>query len=328
MYCILLLFGIFFGVLAPTTKFYGPLRFGYLQYTDDLTRTYTILLKWWVYTTYTPLFYPIIFAAYTAVLICITVRNAFEIQQSYNKRLQEITHQVNGAVSEATVAKGHSSDLTNVAHQYEVQMLTVLATARRDALRAKKVRVTDFFDTRARAWSAVDTVKNPIEKIIERTNNLVDATMAYDETEKPDDNVSKYLVDQANIALREAKAVDSKVDDARTAISLGRDAIEKDGIARTEANAEFVKSSTALTTLNAALAKVETGLLNISGHLEEAKRQAEKAVVTATEGEMDTADKAAEDAKKAAESATVEKTSLSSRMKEVRSALSDLLRRE
>jgi len=327
MYCALLSFGTFFGILAPTAKFYGPLRFGYLQYTEDLTRTYTILLKWWVYTAYSPSFYPIIFTFYTIGLVCVTVHHSFKIYRSYRDRVQRITDQAAEAVSTATAAKAHGSDLADVARQYETQMLSVLAVARRDALHAAKVRVTDFFDTRARAWAAVDAIKKPIENVIDAASNVLDAAMAVDETDKPDDAIGKYLVDQANVALKAAKNADSELADAQKAVSLSKYAIGDDEKARTAAGDDFRSAAAVVTALKPKLADVEKVLFKISEHVEKTKWLADKAVVTATEGEMNMAEAAARSAKEAAVMAAMEKNNLSLKLVEVRSELSGFLQK-
>jgi chromosome segregation ATPase len=299
------------------------LRFAYLQHTEEITGTYKILLKWWVYTTYTPIFSPVIFPLYTAALVSLTAVHAFKIYRRYCENVQGITSAVQSSLSKATIARTHSSDLTAMARQHESQMLTVLATARRDKINATKVRVTDFFDIRARAWSSISTVKKPIERIVEGTKEVVDSTKTVDETEKPEDvdGLAQYLVEQAKLAQENAEKVDEELEVAQTAVTLAQKAIEDDEKARKAAKEEFNSASTALKNLQRSLTRVEAELLTISGHVEDTKGLAEKAVIIATEGDMEKADKAKVSAADAAESAEKGKTTLAERAKEVRSVL-------
>ncbi|KAI9768167.1 MAG: hypothetical protein M1840_004997 [Geoglossum simile] len=299
VYCLLLAIASFVGFLAPISKFYGPLRFGYHKYSRDFIQTYKILLSWWVYAA----FFPIVFTFLSVGLICMSAGAWFTVYREYRAQLQSIADQAAVAVSTAMRAEAHTQGCALAARQYETQMLDTLAVARRDALRAQSTEVTDFFDCAARSWAALGQVAAPAAEVTRRAREVVDAAMDVDDTEKPDKQtgeLAKFLVARAKDAIAAAEGVESQLRVAQEAVRQSEEAKMQRDRVREAAAANAREAAVVAARLASGIAGSSKALLSAANSLEKAKRFAEKATGAAAEGEMESAQGFADNAKEAA----------------------------
>ncbi|KAK7432306.1 hypothetical protein QQZ08_001253 [Neonectria magnoliae] len=292
-------------LFGPVAKVYGPLRFCYLEH----SQTYWLLLNWWALTVNFVFFSPTLLPFLGFGLVGVSLGTWVYIYSAYQEQLHTISGQVSQDSSRAKVSAAAARDYGTAARQYEEQMLSAAAAARRDAVLINTVRITDFFDCAARAWSSLGEVTGPAEDVIINTRRLVDAAIACEEAEKPDDKKGDNQTERLARHLRQS--AESAHDRAREAVALLRaaqanvrgseNATRQDAVARH--NAEYSAEHAASVTkgLSEKLSGLPDAELAAAQGAEEVTRLAEQARATAVNGEMESARELVEAAKSAAD---------------------------
>ncbi|KAF4458486.1 hypothetical protein FALBO_14779 [Fusarium albosuccineum] len=303
---ILVIVGGFTYLFAPVNKVYGPLRFCYLEH----AQTYWLLLNWWSLTAIFIFFSPTLLPFFGFGLVGVSIGTWIYIYYAYQEQLRTISDQVSQETSRAKVAATATRGYGSAARQYEEQMLTAAAAARRDAVLANTVRITDYFDCAARAWSALGEVTAPAEDVIVKARRVVDAAIACEEAEKPDDKkkgdnqterLARYLRQSAETAHDRAREALALLRAAQSTVRGSENATRQDAVARR--NAEYSAEHAA--GIAKALSEKITGLpdaeLAAAKGAEEVARLAEQATAAAVSGEMKSAKELTEAAKTAAD---------------------------
>ncbi|OAA53607.1 hypothetical protein SPI_09314 [Niveomyces insectorum RCEF 264] len=263
------------GYFAPTAKFVGPARFGYLHHADHLSRIFRWLLGWWGYAALVLVFLPVVLPsaglglAALSLAFCVHVYRATRPWHPWPRRRDAAA-----------------------AGRYEAQLAAAASTARRDALQALRVRPSDFFDSAAEAWAALGAVTQSAEDAAERAQNLLDAANEAAGSEKPDEEAGRtellgqYLAESAQTTLEEAQGVVSKLRTAQEAISRSQNAAAEDQKARAAADQNAAAATQAVKRL-AEVVKAWPGMAFSAATAAASTRAfADRALAAATEGEM------------------------------------------
>ncbi|KAH7081995.1 hypothetical protein BKA63DRAFT_487637 [Paraphoma chrysanthemicola] len=106
------------GLFAPIKAFYGPLRWGYLQYSDFFFSTYEILLNWWLCAALlsflSPYLSSFLFPFLGFSILGAAVAAWFKVYQEYHKKLQDVISQSAAEASRATSPKVYLYKINNV----------------------------------------------------------------------------------------------------------------------------------------------------------------------------------------------------------------------
>src|SRR6267154_856063 len=193
------------GLVAPTTKFSGPLRFGYLEYNTLVSTFYQLLpslspyaILFFVFLPSSPFWMPV--SPYWMSpywMTCALPVGWQYVLQSYRENVQGITNKVDTARSSATVAANSAREYAKDAAEYEKQTMEVVAVRQRDAMLAKSVKITDFFDKAAGSWAALGRI----------TDAANDATNAARKAEEAAKAVSGSGTDGTHAHTAHKKAV-------------------------------------------------------------------------------------------------------------------------
>ncbi|KAF5022166.1 hypothetical protein F66182_5753 [Fusarium sp. NRRL 66182] len=291
-------------LFAPVSKIYGPLRFCYLEH----AQTYWLLVNWWSLTGVLPFFSLTLLPIFGFGLVSISVGTWVHIYYAYREQVRIITENARQQTSRAKIAAAAAHDYGVVARRYEQQMINAAAEARRDAVLSNTVRITDFFDCAAHAWSALGEATAPAEDAVVKARRVMDAALACEEAEKPDDKkkaenerLARYLRQSAESAHDRAREAVVLLRAAQASVRGSEYATKQDAVARR--NAEYTAENAASTAK--ALSDTVAGLPDAERAAVEgcdtASRRAEEATVLASNGEMGEAKKAVEAARAAAD---------------------------
>lgn len=319
------------GYFSPTTRFYGPIRFGYLEHSHHFAQAYKIFLDSWVVTLIVLPFPGLTFALLVAIAglsVAAWVRLSF----SYRKELRDVSSQVAKHTWRAKAAAAAAQQEASGFRHYEDQMIQAATTARRDAVLAKAVRFTDFFDCATRAWAALGQVTQPAETAVARAGELIAAAADVQEVDKPDEDdeggeslterLAQYLQETAEQARGKANEVVSQLKVAQAAVTRSEAAAAQDQRARAAADtnaAAALSVAQQLTRRSAALLASEAQTARLA---HEVSTLAGQALSAAQGGEMARARHIASEAKTVADAADVE---LSNVRAARAAALSDLM---
>ncbi|RSL85213.1 hypothetical protein CEP52_016219 [Fusarium oligoseptatum] len=280
-------------LFAPVTKIYGPLRFCYLEH----AQTYWILLNWW---SLTAIF--VFFFAYSPPIL--------RLWPCRCEQLRIISDQVTQETSRAKVSAAAAQQYGVSARQYEQEMLTAAAAARRDAVLANTVRLSDFFDVASRAWSALGETTAPAEDAIIKAHRLVDAASACEEAEKPDgqnkgdvqtERLARYLRQTAESAQERAREAVALLRAAQSAVRSSENATRQDAVARRNAEYSAEHAAGTAKTISEKISGLPDAELAAAKSAEDVTRLGEQANAAALNGELKTARELVESAKTAAD---------------------------
>ncbi|KAI8649363.1 hypothetical protein NCS56_01484400 [Fusarium sp. Ph1] len=293
-------------LFAPVTKIYGPLRFCYLEH----AQTYWILLNWWSLTAVFIFFSPTLLPFFGFGLVGVSVGTWVYIYYAYQEQLRTISNQVTQEISRAKVSAAAAQQYGVSARQYEQEMLTAAASARRDAVLANTVRLSDFFDVASRAWSALGETTAPAEDAIIKAHRLVDAASACEEAEKPDgqkkgdaqtERLARYLRQTAESAQERAREAVALLRAAQSAVRASENATRQDAVARRNAEYSAEHAAGTAKTISEKIAGLPDPELAAAKGAEDVTRLGEQANAAALNGELKTARELVESAKTAAD---------------------------
>ncbi|KAI0381348.1 hypothetical protein F5Y04DRAFT_80296 [Hypomontagnella monticulosa] len=283
------------GFFAPTAKFVGPARFGYLQHSTHLSSIYRLLLDWWVYVALFLVFSPAILPSAGLGLISMLVAAWVHVYLEYVKQRNDVANAVTQHATTAALAAAAAQEDAAAAGRYEAELAAAAVAARRDALQTLTVRSTDFFDKANDAWTAMATVAQPVEQAAERAQNLIDAANDAAGAEKPDEEkghtelLGQYLAESAQLSLKEANSVAEKLRTAQDAVSRSENAAEQHKKAREAAEKLAELSSKAVRELAETVKKWPGMAHSVATHAAKAQAFADQALTAATDGEMEKA---------------------------------------
>ncbi|KAJ4264265.1 hypothetical protein NW762_005460 [Fusarium torreyae] len=287
---------------APVSKIYGPLRFCYLEH----AQTYWLVLNWWSLTAILPFFSPTLLPIFGIGLVSISVGTWVHVYFAYREKVRAITQSVGESVARAQAAAEASRDYGVIARRYEEQMANSAAAARRDAVLSNTVRITDFFDCAARAWSALGEATAPAEDAIIKARRVIDAATACEEAEKPDDKkkaenerLARYLRQSAESAHDRARETVALLRAAQASVRTSENATRQDAVARRNAEYTAENASNAAKAVSETVAGLQDPEREAAWASGAASRRAEEAIAMATNGEMAEAQKCAEAARTA-----------------------------
>ncbi|KAF2741171.1 hypothetical protein EJ04DRAFT_571877 [Polyplosphaeria fusca] len=352
------------GFFAPSAKCYGPLHFGYLKYSKDVSKLYKLFIDWWIYAALLLLlfpfgFHPTVLPVLSLSLVCMAVTAWVHVYHEYRKELVDLTDKVSKLVSRATVAEssaqGHLTSLSN----YEKQLFDAATTARRDALLASKVRMTDFFICATKAWAALGEITIASKIVTKKADAVITAAAEVEERPKPDEKddedeeieegdenteaeepvddsaggyqeswtqqLSRQLREEAERAKTKVDEVVSGVEAAQASIRRCETAKGQDKEARLAAESNKSVSIDAVVKVKELTANSTDDALAAGTQAEAVRRLAKMAIAAATEGEMATAQKLAADAEKDTKKAEEAMEKLRESRDAVRGALTDWL---
>ena len=152
------------GFVAPTTKFSGPLRFGYLEYNTLVSTFFQHLPSLSPYAVLFLFFLPSSPYWMTPYwmspywMMCSLPVGWQYVLQNYRENVQDIRNKVDTAQAVATVAANSAREYAKEAAEYEKQTMEVVVVRRRDAMLAESVKLTDFFDRAAESWAALGRI--------------------------------------------------------------------------------------------------------------------------------------------------------------------------
>ncbi|EEU41758.1 uncharacterized protein NECHADRAFT_87802 [Fusarium vanettenii 77-13-4] len=293
-------------LFAPVTKIYGPLRFCYLEH----AQTYWVLLNWWSLTAVFIFFSPTLLPFFGFGLVGVSVGTWVYIYYAYQEQLRTISNQVTQEISRAKVSAAAAQQYGVSARQYEQEMLTAAAAARRDAVLANTVRLSDFFDVASRAWSALGETTAPAEDAIIKAHRLVDAASACEEAEKPDsqkkgdaqtERLARYLRQTAESAQERAREAVALLRAAQSAVRASENATRQDAVARRNAEYSAEHAAGTAKTISEKIAGIPDAELAAAKGAEDVARLGEQANAAALNGELKTARELIESAKTAAD---------------------------
>lgn len=309
---------VIIGYFAPSAKFSGPIRFAYLEYSDYFAKIGTLLQEWWIYVAvflfwYPGTFYPALLPVLSLSFIAIGVVTWVYVYHEYHKQLLIITHQVTTDVSRATLASSTARDFAGAASRYEKELFDAAAVARRDALLATAVRITDFFDCATRAWAALGEITVAVQKVAGKAEAIVDAAENVEDIDKPDEKpdaddgeeggregegddfeeeesrtqiLARALREEAEKTLSKVGEVVGQVEAAQASVRLSKAAKDQDARARQVADANAIAAAAAVEEVKSKGAESGNASHKAASAAEHIKGLAEQAVIVATNGEM------------------------------------------
>ncbi|OBS24475.1 hypothetical protein FPOA_05017 [Fusarium poae] len=286
---------IFAYLFAPISKIYGPLRFCYLEH----AQTYWLLLNWWSLTAVLPFFSPSLLPIVIFGLISVTVGTWVHMYSSYREKVRTITWTVSENAARAKAAAEEARDSGIIARKYEEQMINAAAEARRDAVHANSVKISDFYDCAARAWAALGEATAPAEDAIIKARRVIDAAVACEDAEKPDDKkkaenerLATYLRQSAENAHDRAREMVGFLRAAQASVRGSENAARQEAAARHSAEYIAEMASNTSKSLSDTVAGIRDAERRASWAGGAASRRAEEAVSMATNGEIEEAKKA------------------------------------
>ncbi|TGO41865.1 hypothetical protein BHYA_0015g00280 [Botrytis hyacinthi] len=303
------------GFFAPTAKFYGPFRFGYLEYSDHVSRSYK-LLDWWCcvalflfpyLTSFHPdIFYLMLLPILSLSLVAMSVAAWIYVYVEYRKQLLAITHTVAADISRITIAASSTNEFASKVSGYDKQLFEAAKTARRDSLKATAIRTTDFFVCGTTAWASFAEITEAVRRITSKTNAIVEAATNVEDAEKPDyvpgddegedeedesqtQILSRELREQAEVTSDKVADVLVRVEAAQAKVRECDNARKQDIAARIIAEKYATAASDAVVRLDINLTDSLNESLAVSAAAERARILADQVIISATYGEMATA---------------------------------------
>ncbi|KAF7881421.1 hypothetical protein EAF00_011790 [Botryotinia globosa] len=286
------------GFFAPTAKFYGPLRFGYLEYSDHISQLYK-LLDWWCcvalflfpYLTsfHGDIFYLMVLPIVSLSTVAMLVAAWIYVFVEYRKQLLAITHVVAADLSHITIAGSSTSKFALKVSEYDKELFEAAKTARRDSLKATAIRITDFFVCGNTAWASFAEVTEAARRITNKTNAIVEAATNVEDAEKPDhipgDDEGEDEEDESQTQIlswelrEQAEATSDKVADVLVRVEAAQAKVrECDNARKQEIAARAIAEKYATAASNA-----------VYQLRQRARILADQAIISATYGEMATA---------------------------------------
>ena len=286
---------IFAYLFAPISKVYGPLRFCYLEYAE----TYWLVLNWWSLTAVLPFFSLQLLPIVIFSLIGVTIGTWVHIYTSYREQVRTITWNVAENAARAKAAAEEARDYGASARKYEEQMIHIAAEARRDAIKANSIRISDFYDCAARVWAAVGQATAPAEDAIIKARRVIDAAVACEDATKPDDKkkeenerLATFLRQSAENAHDRAREMVALIRSAQASVRDSESAAKQDAAGRHKADVTAETACSTAKSLSDTVAGVQDAERRASWAGSAAARRAEEAVTMATNGEIEEAKKA------------------------------------
>ncbi|TGO90061.1 hypothetical protein BPOR_0081g00140 [Botrytis porri] len=300
------------GFFAPTAKFYGPFRFGYLEYSDHISRLYK-LLDWWCcvalflfpyLTSFHPdVFYLMLLPILSLSLVAMLVAAWIYVYVEYRKQLLAITHAVTADISRIAIAASSTSEFALKVSGYDRQLCEAAKTARRDSLKATAIRITDFFVCETTAWASFAEITEAARQMISKTNAIVEAATNVEDAEKPDhvpgddegedeedesqtQILSRELREQAESTSDKVADVLVRVEAAQAKVRECDNARKQDIAARAIAEKYATAASEAVEKLDIRLTDSLNESLAVVAAAERARILADQAITSATYGEM------------------------------------------
>ncbi|KAN0102504.1 hypothetical protein V8E52_011876 [Russula decolorans] len=289
------------GFVAPTTKFSGPLRFGYLEY-NTLVATFFQHLP--SLSPYAVLFFVFLPSSPYWMLpywmMCALPVGWQYVLQNYRANVQDTRNKVDTARSLATVAANSAREYAKEAAEYEKQAMEVVAVRRRDARLAESVKVTDFFDRAAVSWAALGSITAAVSDVANAARLAEEDAGEVQGSDRAGTHAYESL-QKARSAVANAEDAESKAKYAQTTVRESYDAQQQDAAARQQALANADKAVEAAKDIKDRMAKSPEILSTAVDGAENVRRLADQAMAAAVEGDKKTASSLAADAGRAAE---------------------------
>jgi hypothetical protein len=279
------------GFVVPTSKFSGPLRFGYLEYNTLVSTFFQHLPN---LSPYAVLFFvflpssPYWMSPYW--MMCALPVGWQYVLQSYRKNVQDIRNKVDTARAVATIAANTAREYAKEAAEYEKQTMEVVVVRRRDAMLAKSVKITDFFDRSAGSWAALG-------RIAAAANDATDAAREAEEAAREAERHARAVLDsgraatyahsslqKATAAVTAAQDAESKAKFAQAGVSESQSAQEQTAAARQKATANTARAVKVAKFLKERMAKSSEMLFKAVDGAENVRWLADHAVAVAVEG--------------------------------------------
>jgi hypothetical protein len=292
LYCLLFAVLVIIGFFAPTSSFRGPLRFGYLEHAEYFVQLYGFVVDWWAHAVLFVVFAPTVLPFVGLGIIAMSAAAWVFVYRQYHEELRKITDQVTADVSRATVEAASASTYASTADRYEQQLLAAAALARRDWLQATSVKITDFFDSAATAWSALGEVTQPAEDTTKKSADVLDAVSDLEATDMPDGrsgrtaSLIRYLKEMAELSLRKSQDAEAQLRAAQEAVRASKEAKQQEATARNHAHSNAVNASTAAKEIADKIVGLPKKVTAAAKGAENVKIQAEQAIYAATQGEI------------------------------------------
>ncbi|KAF5620229.1 hypothetical protein F52700_11549 [Fusarium sp. NRRL 52700] len=282
-------------LFAPISKIYGPLRFCYLEH----AQTYWLVVNWWSLTAVVPFFSPTLLPIFGFCLISVTVGTWVHIYFAYREKVRTIAWTVSENAARAKAAAEEARDFGSMAKKYEEQMVNAAAEARRDAVIANSVRLTDFFDCASRAWSALAEATAPAEDAVTQAQRVIASAIICEETEKVDDKqkaenerLATYFRQSAETAHERARETVALLRAAQASVRGSENAARQDEVSRRHAEHTAENASNVAKSVSDTVASIQDAERRAAWAGGAAARRAEEAVTMATNGEIEEAKKA------------------------------------
>ncbi|KAF2002586.1 hypothetical protein P154DRAFT_573789 [Amniculicola lignicola CBS 123094] len=234
------------GLFAPTTKLYGPLRYGYLESGQQLHQGYDLVSPWLLYVgaslylfpAVVGLFFPGSVLTLASALLAPTLSLSvvgfastwyIHTYRAYVAAVANISTLSAAVVSDARAAASHAEVLVRSTRGYEKQLLDLVAVARRDAALAQSLHSTDFFDCATKAWEALEQVTSPagegarlVEQAIAFRDNAMSDDDDDDEGRDAQNQMTQDVVQDVMKQLNVAQAAVHNYKNAKDEFAGGR----------------------------------------------------------------------------------------------------------
>ncbi|KAF2733413.1 hypothetical protein EJ04DRAFT_495200 [Polyplosphaeria fusca] len=290
IYCLLFATVAAVGTFAPTAKFYGPLRFGYFEYTDFFTQAFQLLTNTWLYVAVFLLFSPAVFPYGVLGLVGVILGAWVHVFRAYHKQLRIITDEASEEVSRAQYSLSTIQKDRNLVRDYEQHVLQAAATARQDAIHANAVKISDFFDCAAKAWAALDEVTQPANDTVNAAGRMiVEAQELEDIPDEDQEDVqarATYLRETAEKVKVEAEHALYKLKVAQQGVRASENAVKVDRQARAEAESNAAAAVKSAKEISTKVMDLLTTELQLAKKAAKVSRLTGQAVATATDGKM------------------------------------------
>lgn len=307
IYCLFIALVATVGFFAPTPKFYGPLRFGYFEYSQHFTVVSEFIVNSWIYVAIALLFFPWLLPMAGFGLAVTLLAAWVYVYREYRRQVQTVSNIVSVNVSRTqrtvTVIRGYLA----AARGYELEILRGAASMRKIAMQANAIRVSDFFDVAAKAWASLDQVTQPVETANEKALALISAADDVEDADKPGEGgygygdgdedgdgdeggdlqmMAKYLSSSAREAKDRAKEMLESLKAAQNAIRASKNAIGYDERARADAESNAAAAAASALSLGTRVASLLTREFEMTEGGDEVSSLADQAVAAATDGRM------------------------------------------
>ncbi|KAK6527220.1 hypothetical protein TWF281_010409 [Arthrobotrys megalospora] len=323
------------GLFAPTARFYGPLRFGYVRYSPYLHQLYKLLVNWWLYASIVMISSPIALPIIDLCLIAATIA-WIKVYHEYHARLRDIIKKATEIISEVALVEQSGRELAVEARRYQDKVHEVAISAREYAIRAQSVKFTEFLDRIVDARAALGLVTDLTDRMVENAEETLEAigeiqvpqdtkeaqegiqnveSEGEEETER-EQAVIQELQDAAAVALAMAK---EKLNKAKEIIERSQGAYKQRKTARVQAESNAKKSAAAAVKLEEVISKVDTSVFRMAQATDSVRAIADQAIIVATDGNMEPAETLIHEAKVAALGAVAAKELVESALKDAKS---------